>query len=352
MQRFLKITGVLITIALIGLLIRSVQVSQPLFDESITEVPAEALQVAPLSDAVTLAKSKQGDVLLVVAASLNGVLAVNLSEALALPGTDSLEIVRNAGLSEIRKVLDEEAVAYSWQDLGLPYRGQPQAIAAGTNFAAHAAEVGLEEGPFLFPKFSELSPWNAPLAQSARLDYEVELCAVPLSDYTPELPAPLGLVLCNDFTDRWDLVRTIDLDGVLGKTGFADGKSGEGRLPVGALMVIPNDFDAFVNKVSLGLAVNGELRQRGQGDQMIWNAERVLTEALQDCAIDSHYQGRLVSLGSCGKVAAGTTIMLGTPDGVSFQMPNIWMPWAYLRAGDEVLTYATNLGYLKTKIQK
>ena len=117
-------------------------------------------------------------------------------------------------------------------------------------------------------------------------------------------------------------------------------------------MVIPNDFDAFVNKVSLGLAVNGELRQRGQGDQMIWNAERALTEALQDCAIDYHYQGRLVSLGSCGKVAAGTTIMLGTPDGVSFQMPNIWMPWAYLRAGDEVLTYASSLGYLKTKIQK
>jgi len=42
---------------------------------------------------------------------------------------------------------------------------------------------------------------------------------------------------------------------------------------------------------------------------------------------------------------------LGTPDGVGFQMPNIWMPWAYLREGDEVLTYASSLGYLKTKIR-
>jgi 2-keto-4-pentenoate hydratase/2-oxohepta-3-ene-1,7-dioic acid hydratase in catechol pathway len=351
MKRFLKIVGGLAAIGFIGLLVRSIQVSQPLFDENIAEVPNEALQVAPLSDAITLAKSQQGDVLLVVAASLDGVLAVNLTEAMALPDTDTLDLYLAVGPSEIRETLDQETMSFSWEELGLPYQAQPQAIAAGTNFAAHAAEVGLEEGPFLFPKFSAASPWNAPLEKSARLDYEVELCAVPLSDYTADAPAPLGLVLCNDFTDRWDLVRTIDLDGVLGKTGFADGKSGEGRLPVGALLVIPNDFNAFINKVALGLAVNGELRQRGQGDQMIWNAERVLTEALKDCANDYHYQGRLASLGSCGKVAAGTTIMLGTPDGVSFQMPNIWMPWAYLRGGDEVLTYASSLGYLKTKIQ-
>jgi len=351
MRRFLTVIGGLVAIALIGLLVRSVQVSQPLFDESMAEVPIEALQVAPLSDAITLAKSKQGDVLLVVAASLDGVLAVNLTEALALPEADTLELYRTAGPSQIREALNQETIPFSWEALGLPYQAQPQAIAAGTNFAAHAAEVGLEEGPFLFPKFSAATSWNAPLEQSARLDYEVELCAVPLSDYTLEFTAPLGLVLCNDFTDRWDLVRTIDLDGVLGKTGFADGKSGSGRLPVGALMVIPNDFNAFVNNVSMGLAVNGELRQRGQGNQMIWNADRVLAEALKDCAADYTYQGQLVPLVSCGKVPAGTTVMLGTPDGVGFQMPNIWMPWAYLREGDEVLTYASSLGYLKTRIQ-
>ena len=28
-------------------------------------------------------------------------------------------------------------------------------------------------------------------------------------------------------------------------------------------------------------------------------------------------------------LARGTAILLGTPEGVAFQMPNVWMAWAY-----------------------
>ena len=173
---------------------------------------------------------------------------------------------------------------------------------------------------------------------------------MPIDDYAIEKPSALGVTLCNDFTDRWDLVRNIDLDGPLGRTGFADGKSGERRLPLGALLVVPQDVDTFLDGVALGLAVNGDLRQQGRGSQMIWNASKVMQETLHQCDQPYQYQGAELPLTECGAIKAGTVVMLGTPDGVAFQMPNIWMPWPYLHQGDEVLTFASHLGVLRTRI--
>ncbi len=349
-MKLIKVVMVVIGLGLLAVVGKSIQVSQGLYDERIESVPKNALALAPLKEALTFAKTRTGEVLLVAALDRNGVVAVNLTEEFDAAGSDTLALYRHLGSDAIRSALDSEVTFVEWEALGLPFEPQDHAVAAGTNFAAHAEEVGLDDGPFLFPKISKPSAWNETLPESARLDYEVELCAVPMDDYTIDKPSALGVTLCNDFTDRWDLIRTIDLDGPLGRTGFADGKSGERRLPLGALLVVPQDVDAFLDGVALGLAVNGDLRQQGRGSQMIWNASKVMQETLHQCDQPYQYQGGNIPLTACGAVKAGTVVMLGTPDGVAFQMPNIWMPWPYLHQGDEVLTFASHLGVLRTRI--
>lgn len=349
-MKLIKIVLILIGPGVLAVLGKSIQVSQGLYDERIETIPKHALRLASVADALTFARTQGNDVLLVAALDQKGVVAVNLSEFFGAKGMDTLALYRKLGPAVIRTALDSEVTFIEWEALGLPFEPRAQAVAAGTNFAAHAEEVGLDEGPFLFPKISKPSAWNDTLPQSARLDYEVELCAVPIDDFTIKKPSALGVTLCNDFTDRWDLVRNIDLDGPLGRTGFADGKSGERRLPLGALLVVPQDADAFLDGVALGLAVNGDLRQQGRGSQMIWNASTVMQETLQQCDQPYQYQRAEIPLTECGAIKAGTVVMLGTPDGVAFQMPNIWMPWPYLRPGDEVLTFASHLGVLRTRI--
>ncbi len=60
-------------------------------------------------------------------------------------------------------------------------------------------------------------------------------------------------MLCNDFTDRWSLVKGIDFDEPRGTTGFPDGKGGEGMLPIGPLLVIPRDANAFYRGLTIEL---------------------------------------------------------------------------------------------------
>ena len=83
---------------------------------------------------------------------------------------------------------------------------------------------------------------------------------------------------------------------------------------------------------------------------MSWNASTVMQETLHQCDQPYQYQRAAIPLTECGAIKAGTVVMLGTPDGVAFQMLNIWMPWPYLRPGDEVLTFASHLGVLRTRI--
>ena len=83
---------------------------------------------------------------------------------------------------------------------------------------------------------------------------------------------------------------------------------------------------------------------------MIWKASTVMQETLHQCDQPYQYQGAEIPLTECGAIKAGTVVMLGTPDGVAFQMPNIWMPWPYLRPSDEALTFASHLGVLRTRI--
>ena len=347
---FLQIIGLIFGVLIVAFVARSFYVSQPLFKEKISQAPDSAFTLAPVEQALSFARTKNGKSLLVVAINREGIQAIDLAAATASQGKEPLDFLRALGDEKLRAVMNSDATIYNWRDLDVPFDTQSGIIAAGVNFKAHAEETGLEDGPFLFPKLSTPSAWQAPVTKRTRLDYEVELCAVSIQDIAPGESGRFGFVLCNDLTDRWALLRHINLKKPMGRTGFPEGKGGEGMLPVGAILIVPRKPD-FYQQIELGLAVNNRLRQRDSAGLMIWDAPSIGQKALALCDQDFYLHGEVIRLAECGGLKKGTAILLGTPEGVAFQMPNIWMPWAYLRRGDAVTAFGTHLGVLETQIE-
>ena len=346
----LQIIGLIFGALIVAFVARSFYVSQPLFKEKISQAPDSAFTLAPVEQALSFARAKNGKSLLVVAINREGIQAIDLDAATASQGKEPLDFLRALGDEKLRALMDGDAVIYDWQDLTVPFDTQSGTIAAGVNFKAHAEETGLEDGPFLFPKLSTPSAWQAPVKKRTRLDYEVELCAVAIDDIAPGEKGRFGFVLCNDLTDRWALLRHINLNKPIGRTGFPEGKGGDGMLPVGAILIVPTNAD-FYQQIELGLTVNHRLRQRDSAGLMILDAPSIAQKAIALCKKNYYLHGEPIRLAECDGLKKGTAILLGTPEGVAFQMPNIWMPWAYLRRGDAVMAFGTHLGVLKTQVE-
>jgi hypothetical protein len=154
--------------------------SAPVFDERVSEPPDGAFDILPVSEALTFARTKDGRLLLVRSADADAIEAVDLGAALDTVATDPLAILRTHGYQRVAARLTGVAQAVPLEQLGMPFDPGYPHIAAGTNFRAHAEEVGLDEGPFLFPKLTRATAWDARVPARTRLDYEVELCAVAL----------------------------------------------------------------------------------------------------------------------------------------------------------------------------
>lgn len=346
----LKIIGFILLAIVVAFVARSFYVSRPLFKEQMSVAPIAAYELAQPTQALSFARTLDGKSLLVTTMTREGIEGIDLAAATGRNDAEPLGFLRALGDDAIAALMSGDAVAYDWDALGVPFDTNSKIIAAGTNFLAHAEETGLEDGPFLFPKLSAPTPWQTPVKQRTRLDYEVELCAVAVDDIGLAKQGRFGFVLCNDLTDRWALLRDIDLNQPLGLTGFPEGKGGEGMLPMGAIMAVPRDGE-FYKQIKLGLSVNDRLRQRSSAGLMIWDAPSIAQKALSMCEADYMLGDEVIRIADCNGLARGTAILLGTPEGVAFQMPNVWMAWAYLRRGDRVLTYGTHLGVLRTQIQ-
>ena len=338
-------------LVLLSLVAASWYVPRPVFDESLASVPANAFEVLPVTDALTFARTRDGRLLLVTQADEAQVVAVNLTQAYGSDTVDPLAAYQSRGHRALAKAAAGAQVTLPMGDLGLPFDAMPQPIAAGTNYRAHAEEVGLEEGPFLFPKLTQATSWDAVVPLRTRLDYEVELCAVAMVPLSTDGPAPLGFVLCNDFTDRWALLREIDLDAEMGRTGFADAKGGPGMLPIGPFLVVPKDPEGFYRRVEIGLAVNDKLRQRDVAQRMIWSPSEIARRALADCQGGYRSLSGQHSLTPCDAIPAGTLLLTGTPAGVLFHPLNVWRPGAYLITGDVVTAYGAHLGMLRNHVR-
>ena len=178
-----------------------------------------------------------------------------------------------------------------------------RAYCIGRNFAAHAVEMGYDpdrEPPFFFQK----NPDN--LDASGRFPYpqhtsdvhhEVELLTALKSGGTN---IPLGEALEHvwGYGVALDMTRR-DLQGQAKKMGrpWEIGKAFEHSGPVGP--VYPVEKVGHLEKGRISLHVNGELRQDGDLNQMIWKVPEMISY-----------------LSEYFELQAGDVILGGTPAGV------------------------------------
>ncbi|MCP5181834.1 MAG: fumarylacetoacetate hydrolase family protein [Pseudomonadales bacterium] len=349
MKRMALVLAGVLVLVLVG---SSWWLTRPLFDMRLEGSPLDGVEILPVDQGLTFARLKDGRLLLITGVEADGVRALDVSEMEGRAYSDPVVALTFLGYDRLDYLARRSASSVvPFTQLGPPVVSASTPIAAGTNYRAHAEEVGLDGLPFLFPKRSAPSAWNAPVQARGRFDYEVELCAVPLSTVTADRTASHGYVLCNDFTDRWPLARDTDFDQPMGTTGFVDAKGGEGMLPLGALFVVPRDESAFIGAVRLELFVNGRLRQQSDASLMTWSATEIARQAMQACEQPYQSEAGELRIGACDRVRAGTILLTGTPAGVLFHPVTIWNPWAYLGSGDVVVARARWLGALVNTVE-
>ena len=282
-------------------------------------------------DALVLSQQAVGEryhTLLILEQRVDALEVIDLSAHFEDDFSRPLELVARHGFDE----LAELAVSLPSQQLPAseltitPLLGSAH-VAAATNYADHQEETASDE-VFLFPKFGAATAGQATVATGAGilLDYEIEICAIfdravaSMADFEAALK---GFYLCSDFTDRAALLRLMNATDLASGAGFTDAKSGEGRFAVADRLVVPRDWRSFLDRVPLQLTLNGEVRQQARGADMILKLDQIVELALAAGESDRwRYRGEPVTLLDNGEIAAGQTVLTGTPGGVLMQIPS------------------------------
>jgi 2,4-didehydro-3-deoxy-L-rhamnonate hydrolase len=209
--------------------------------------------------------------------------------------------------------------------LGAPVAGIRQFVAIGLNYRKHAQEAGLEvpNEPVVFTKaLTSIAGPNDDVTLPERSeagDWEIELAFVvgTLARSVPverALSHVAGYCLANDVSERdWQIKR----NGQWGK-----GKSFDGFGPLGPWLVTTDELPDPQN-IPLELAVNGEVRQRGNTSDMVFPVAKILS-----------YLSEFMTL------LPGDVVITGTPAGVGLGMK----PPRFLRRGDVMSLNAGPLG--------
>ena len=196
----------------------------------------------------------------------------------------------------------------------------------GRNYAAHAIEMGHDpdrEPPFFFQKnpnnldASGVFPYPP---HSSDVHHEIEVAVMLKSGGTNIAVEDaethiFGYALSLDMTRR-------DLQGAQKKMGrpWEIGKAFERSAPVGPIH--PVSETGLLNEGAISLKVNGELRQEGDLNQMIWKVPEMISY-----------------LSEYFELAAGDVIQSGTPAGVG-----------PVERGDTMLLEAAGLGSLTVSV--
>lgn len=174
----------------------------------------------------------------------------------------------------------------------------------GRNFAAHAVEMGHDpdrEPPFFFQK----NPNNLDASgefpypsHSTDVHHEVELL-VGLKSGGTDIPLDSALDHVWGYGVSLDMTRR-DLQGQAKKMGrpWEIGKAFERSGPVGPLLPVSEVGHPDQGRVEL--LVNGDVRQEGDLNQMIWKVPEMISY-----------------LSEYFELQAGDVIMAGTPSGVN-----------------------------------
>ena len=174
----------------------------------------------------------------------------------------------------------------------------------GRNYAAHAREMGHDEreAPFFFLKPADaIIPSGAELVyppQTNDLHHEMEL-VVALKSGGTDISVGGAREHVFGYAAGLDMTRR-DLQAEARKKGrpWDTGKSFESAAPCGAIR--PVEETGHPDSAPIWLKVNGETRQNGDIDELIWNVPEVI----------SHLSGLFT-------LRAGDLIYTGTPAGVS-----------------------------------
>lgn len=217
--------------------------------------------------------------------------------------------------------------------IGAPVDRVGKLLCIGLNYSDHAAEVGLPipDEPIVFMKAtSAIAGPNDPIIiprKARKVDYEAELGVVigKTAKYVSEenaLDHVAGYCAVNDVSEReWQLERGGQ---------WIKGKSCDGFGPIGPWLVTPDEIDDPQN-VALRLAVNGETRQDGSTQTMIFSVAQVIA-----------YLSQMMSL------HPGDIIATGTPPGVGMG----YTPPRYLNAGDVVDLEVAGLGRQRQRVMR
>ncbi|SMX41092.1 fumarylacetoacetate hydrolase family protein [Maliponia aquimaris] len=196
----------------------------------------------------------------------------------------------------------------------------------GRNYAAHAIEMGHDpnrEPPFFFQKNPDnLDPSGAfPYPpHSSDVHHEAEI-AVMLKTGGTNIPVAAALDHVYGYALSLDMTRR-DLQGEQKKMGrpWEIGKAFERSAPVGPIHTV--DAVGHPDKGSITLKVNGELRQEGDLNQMIWKVPEMISY-----------------LSEYFELAPGDVILSGTPSGV-----------AAVQRGDVMELEVEGLGAMTVKV--
>lgn len=235
----------------------------------------------------------------------------------------------NAGLSRLAEIacdadrlpaVDPEA---RW---GAPVARPGKVICIGLNYADHAEEAGMPVPvePIVFFKAPNtvVGPYDDVLIPrgSKKTDWEVELGIIIgrearyLDTVEDAEKSIAGYCVSNDISERY---FQLECGGQ-----WVKGKSCDTFNPLGPALVTRDEVQN-VNALSMWLDVNGEPRQRGSTQTMIFDPPFVV-----------HYLSQFMTL------EAGDLVSTGTPPGVGMGLT----PPQYLKAGDAMALGIESLG--------
>jgi len=173
----------------------------------------------------------------------------------------------------------------------------------GRNYAAHAIEMGHDpdrDDPFFFQKNpNNLDPsGDFPYPpQSSDVHHEAEI-AVALKSGGTDIPVDTALDHVFGYALSLDMTRR-DLQGVAKKMGrpWEIGKAFERSGPIGPIHPVADV--GHPSEGAITLKVNGEVKQQGDLNQMIWKVPEMISY-----------------LSEYFELAPGDVILSGTPSGV------------------------------------
>jgi fumarylpyruvate hydrolase len=199
----------------------------------------------------------------------------------------------------------------------------------GRNYAEHAREMGHDpdrEPPFFFMKPPDaIVPSGATISypqMTKDLHHEIEMI-VAIAKGGADIPVDKALDHVFGYGVGLDMTRR-DLQGEAKKMGrpWEMGKAFDNSAPCTGLKTVA--MVGHPSKGAIWLKVNGEVRQKGDLAEMIWNVPETIS-----------YLSRLITL------RAGDLIMSGTPAGVG-----------PVRAGDRLEGHVEGVGDLTVTYRK